>query len=277
MIYKSRRTGIKHIRERSGFENMWTLITILSVIAVSQAGRLPESFHGRVINGEDAVLGEIPYQVSLQYVYNNFHFCGGSVLNEKYVITAAHCIQGKSPSQIKVIAATVDLKDPQSEFKVEKIIKHTKYNSYDSWVHDIALIKIKDEFVVNKVLNFVSLPPKGYVVPEKAVARISGWGSLWEGGMSPDVLQKAEIETAEHNYCKQVYKNIALNIYQTHLCAYDPVESTGSCHGDSGGPLVVDEKLVGLVSWANGCASTKYPTVYTRVTEYLDWIEENAV
>nr|WP_081107541.1 trypsin-like serine protease [Vibrio alginolyticus] len=61
------------------------------------------------------------------------------------------------------------------------------------------------------------------------------------------------------------------------MCAHDPVEETGSCHGDSGGPLTVDGKLVGLVSWAMGCALTDYPTVYTRVPKYLDWIETHPV
>ncbi|KAL0111983.1 hypothetical protein PUN28_013307 [Cardiocondyla obscurior] len=74
-----------------------------------------------------------------------------------------------------------------------------------------------------------------------------------------------------------MYNNMGYNVYSTQVCAYDPSVEKGSCHGDSGGPLTVGGKLVGLVSWANGCASTSYPTVYTRVVSYLDWIKVNAV
>ncbi|KAG8041997.1 hypothetical protein G9C98_007305, partial [Cotesia typhae] len=239
---------------------------------------LPQNFHARIINGSDVQAGEIPYQVSLQYVFiANFHFCGGSVLNEKYVITAAHCVESKSAEQIKVIAATTNLKKPNSTHFVAEITVHEKYNSSDSWKNDIALIKIKGRFEISAVLKFVPLPIPNQDIPAESVAVISGWGTLQEGGKTPVVLQKTEVFIASQSYCKQVHTDAGSNIHETHICAYDPVHETGPCNGDSGGPLMVDNKLVGLASWVRGCASTMYPTVYTRVPSFLDWIEANAV
>ncbi|XP_076301537.1 trypsin Blo t 3-like [Lasioglossum baleicum] len=142
----------------------------------------------RIINGTVAKPGQIPYQVSLQSVFSSSHFCGGSILNADYVITAAHCVVSKSPEDMRIVAGTVDLTQPNSIHSAEKIYYHDKYNASDSWVNDIALIK-----------------------------------------------------------------------------------------GDSGGPLMVHGKLVGLVSWSYHCADTVYPSVYTRVGSYIDWIKKYAV
>ncbi|KAH0539798.1 hypothetical protein KQX54_008120 [Cotesia glomerata] len=243
------------------------------------AGALPQNFHARIINGSDVQAGEIPYQVSLQKTFiDGFHFCGGSVLNEKYVITAAHCVEGKTAEQIKVVAATTNLEKPNSTHFVAEIIIHEKYNPSDSWKNDIALIKIEDRFEVSAVLKFVPLPIPNQDIPAESVAVISGWGTLQEGGMKPVVLQKAEVFIASQSYCKQVHTDTGSHIDDnTHICAYDPVHESGPCHGDSGGPLMVGNKLVGLASWVRGCASTIYPSVYTRVPSFLDWIKANAV
>ncbi|KAK0181219.1 hypothetical protein PV327_003521 [Microctonus hyperodae] len=255
---------------------MKAIIILFVVVAITQARMIPSTISGRIVNGEDAKPGEIPYQVSLQTL-GSFHFCGGSVLNKNYVITAAHCVVNQDVNTMKIVAATTDLTDPKSTHEVEKIIIHEKYDSYDSWRNDIALIKVKTEFVANSVLSFVPLPTPSQEIPAESVAVVSGWGRLWQGGSSPKVLQKTEIFIASQNYCEKKYNEQGYDIHSTHICAHDPVEETGSCHGDSGGPLTVEGKLVGLVSWAMGCAMTDYPTVYTRVPEYLDWIKAHAV
>ncbi|XP_036141753.1 chymotrypsin-2 [Monomorium pharaonis] len=252
------------------------ILSLLSLLTFCHAGVLP-FFDSRIVNGEDAKLGEIPYQVSLQNKGSSSHFCGGSILNDNYVITAAHCVQGKSGSSIQVVAATINLSVPQSQHDVAKIIVHPRYNSADSWINDIALLKVKTPFKKSVYVGHVPLPPKGHAVKANDIAIVSGWGRLWQGGPTTTKLQRVNIVIADQDYCKYKYNNMGLNVYPTQVCAYDPSIQKGSCHGDSGGPLTVGGKLVGLVSWANGCASTTYPTVYTRVVSYLDWIADNAI
>ncbi|EFN71150.1 Mite allergen Der f 3 [Camponotus floridanus] len=252
-----------------------TILCLLGLLAFSQAGILKPYFDPRIVNGEDAKLGEIPYQVSLQQKSSSFHFCGGSILTENYVITAAHCAEGQSAENIKVVAASLDLLDPQVTNEVSSIRIHEGYDSSDSWVNDVALLKVKNPFVLSATLQKIPLPPQDYVVNANDVAVVSGWGRLWQGGPTTNQLQRVNIVIADQQYCSDKYTDLGYNVYPTQVCAYDPRVEKGSCNGDSGGPLTVGGKLVGLVSWANGCASISYPTVYTRVTSYLDWINAN--
>ncbi|XP_078052115.1 transmembrane protease serine 9-like [Augochlora pura] len=250
-------------------------LSILALVAAANAAMLPW-FDPRIVNGEDAKEGEIPYQVSLQNRGSSFHFCGGSVLNENYVITASHCVDGKKPEGIKVVAGTINLSKPNIERNVIKIIMHEKYNSADSWKNDIALLKVEKPFQKSKLVAFVPLPNANDVISPNEVATVSGWGRLRQGGPTTIFLQRVNILIANQDYCKLMYSKHGYNIYDSHVCAYDPSVQKGSCNGDSGGPLTVKGKIVGLVSWAMGCALTDYPTVYTRVASHLDWIKKNA-
>ncbi|XP_018311475.1 chymotrypsin-2-like [Mycetomoellerius zeteki] len=251
------------------------ILCLLSLLAFSQAGLL-SFFDPRIVNGENAKSGEIPYQVSLQYTDSSFHFCGGSILNDNYVITAAHCAKAiESPSNVKVIAGTINLIDPKSEHNVIKIIIHEEYDALNSWINDIALLQVETPFIISTTVGHVPLPPKDYVVKANDIAIVSGWGRLWQGGPTTVRLQRVNIFIADHAYCRYIYNQMNYNIYPTQVCAYDSTIEKGSCHGDSGGPLTIGGKLIGLVSWANGCASTSYPTVYTNVASYLNWITTN--
>lgn len=235
------------------------------------------NYNPKIINGEDAKEGEIPYQVSLQNKFSSFHFCGGSILNENYVITAAHCVHGKFSEDIKVVAGTINLANPKYENDVNEIIVHEKYNVSDSWKNDIALLKVKTSFTLSNTISSVPLPSLNDIIKPNDLATVSGWGRLRQGGPTTIYLQRVNILIANQEYCELTYKKINYTVYESQICAYYPTSEKGSCNGDSGGPLTVNGKLVGLVSWAMGCALIDYPTVYTRVESYLDWIKENAV
>ncbi|CAD1468906.1 unnamed protein product, partial [Heterotrigona itama] len=183
----------------------------------------------------------------------------------------------KSPSSIKVVAGTINLSKPGSEHPVEKIIIHENYNAADSWRNDISLLKVSKPFVKSNVISFVTLPSPSDAIKANDVAVVSGWGRLRQGGPTTVHLQRVNILIADQEYCKYIYGKQSYNVYDTQVCAYDPKVEKGSCNGDSGGPLTVKGKLVGLVSWAMGCALTDYPTVYTRVSSHLNWIKEHAV
>jgi len=252
------------------------ILCFLSFLAFSLAGVLP-LFNPRIVNGEDAKVGEIPYQVSLQQKSSNFHFCGGSVLNENYVITAAYCVADEKEEDIQVIAGTIDLTDRQtkSQHEVVKIIVHEEYDPSNSWINDIALLKIKPPFKLSTTIGKVLLPPNDTVLTN-LVAVMSGWGRLWQGGSTVTKLQRVSVVTADQAFCKYKYKwDMGYNVFPTQVCTNS--SDRGPCHGDSGGPLTANGKLIGLVSWMNNCGSTVYPTVYTRVGSYLNWINKNTV
>jgi trypsin len=255
---------------------LFSVLFLLGLASISQSAVLLR-FDPRIINGEDAQPGEIPYQVSLQTPDTSFHFCGGSIINPNFVVTAAHCVENKLPKDIKLIVGTVNLNRPGVTHAVKEIIRHEKYDPSNSWINDIALIRVFSSFTPTSYVGFVTLPEQDETVQEETMARVSGFGRLSQDGPGSRILQKATIYIAKQDYCKNMYNKILYNIYDTHICANDPNVSRGSCNGDSGGPLIVNGKLVGLVSWAKACSLTDYPTVYTRVPSYIDWINKNAV
>ncbi|KAI4479926.1 hypothetical protein M0804_010665 [Polistes exclamans] len=252
-----------------------TALLLLGLIAACYGAAVPY-LDPRIVNGQEAKPGEIPYQVSLQVKVSAFHFCGGSVLNEHYVITAAHCVVTKTENGIQVVAGTVNLNKPGSVHNVAKIIVHENYNPSDSYKNDIALLKVVEPFSESKLLSSVHLPSSHDVINAKDVAVVSGWGRLWQDGSTTKKLQRVQIYIADQSYCRNMYKRMGYAIHDSHVCAYDPKSEKGSCNGDSGGPLTVNGKLVGLVSWAKACALTDYPTVYTRVSEFRSWINANS-
>ncbi|XP_076301520.1 chymotrypsin-2-like [Lasioglossum baleicum] len=276
------------------------LLSLFALLAAANAGVLPD-FDPRIVNGEDAKLGEIPYQVSLQSTTAKSHFCGGSVIGANYVLTAAHCVVGRTPNALQVVVGTIRWADQTNVHQVEKVIVHENYKPSDSYVNDIALLKvtehqqrwgklhftghkiltrsntIKTPFKLGKYISTVPLPNANEPVPAKSPAVVSGWGRLSVGGQIPNTLQKATLEITDQNTCKNAYKRMGMNIYDSYICANDPKATRGACNGDSGGPLVVKGKVVGVVSWSYSCALAKYPTVYTRVASHIPWIKKNAV
>ncbi|XP_043262953.1 chymotrypsin-2-like [Colletes gigas] len=244
---------------------------VTTILVLANAGPVPQ-----IIDGIVAKPGEIPYQISLQLRNGSRHFCGGSILNKYYVITAAHCVESKQPGDIKVVAGTVNLTRPGSEYLVNKFYVHEKYNSSDTWVNDIALIKVKTPFVKSALISFVPMPGRNEVVKTNDPAIVSGFGWLSYQAERTNLLHWVNITIASQDYCRDIYAG-SQTIYKTHLCAYDPNAVRGHCKGDSGGPLMVRGKLAGLVSWSRNCANVVYPSVYTRVSSYLDWIKKYAV
>ncbi|XP_033351311.1 chymotrypsin-2-like [Bombus vosnesenskii] len=248
------------------------LVLLATALASSNADISTHDLDPRIVNGEDAGPNEFLYQVSLQI--DGSHFCGGSVLNRYYVLTAAHCVFDEQASEVKIISGTKNLSDsPTSVHQAVKFIVHDEYNPSDSWINDIALIKVNKPFEIGPQLNYVPLPEANRNIPDNSRAIVSGWGRIRENGPLSTTLKKATIYITNQNTCKNAYRRI----YDTQICASNPKSEKGACNGDSGGPLTVNGKIVGIVSWSRGCALSNYPTVYTRVPSYIDWIQANAV
>ncbi|XP_076748628.1 chymotrypsin-2-like [Xylocopa sonorina] len=246
------------------------LLLFIAALAAANATSLTQNLDPRIVNGQDVKSGEIPFQVSLQK--NGRHFCGGSVLNANYILTAAHCVVDQG-TNIEVVVGTVNLQVRPAVYQATKIIVHEKYTPSNNWMNDIALIRVNKEIAKGPQVSYVPLPSANEPVRAGAEAIVSGWGRLRLNGPTTDKLQKARIFITDQTTCKNVYHTI----FDSQICANDPQTEKGACNGDSGGPLTVNGKIVGIVSWSRGCALSKYPTVYTRVTSFLDWIRQHAV
>uniref|UniRef100_A0ACB8ET77 Uncharacterized protein n=2 Tax=Sphaerodactylus townsendi TaxID=933632 RepID=A0ACB8ET77_9SAUR len=219
----------------------------------------------KIVGGYTCARNSVPYQVSLN---SGYHFCGGSLINEQWVVSAAHCY--KSRIQVRLGEHDIMQDEGGEQFiSSEKIIRHP---NYDSWLldNDIMLIKLSQPVAVSSQIAPIPLP-QGCAAPGTECL-ISGWGNTLSSGVNyPDLLQCLEAPIITHAECEQSYPG---QITDNMICVGYLEGGKDSCQGDSGGPVVCDGELQGIVSWGIGCALSGYPGVYTKVCNYLDWIQE---
>ncbi|XP_069354104.1 uncharacterized protein [Maniola hyperantus] len=230
---------------------------------------LPKSFEPlpRIVGGEDAPEGGAPYQASLRSLFNS-HFCGGSIISNRWILTAAHCTVGQSAFSIKVVVGTNSLTSGGDKYSVEKIIVHEKYNSM-LISNDVSVVRVATEIEFNDLVQPIALPDSN--TEGGADLILTGWGRISYPGNLPNKLQIIELSALSVADCQKIYTNVN-QVYDTQICSLTKA-GEGACHGDSGGPLVEDGKVVGVVSWGVPCAKG-YPDVYTRVFAFKDWIVE---
>lgn len=232
----------------------------------------------RIVGGSNSSLGEWPWQVSMHLkLSSSRHVCGGSIISYQWIITAAHCVvQWPLPRFWSIYVGIVsqsEITPTTPVLDIEQIIVHPDYNGAESG-NDIALLKFKSPIAYNDYQQAICLPPHqdSFVLPR--TCWITGWGYTDESGTTSDVLQKAEVPPMSSAECQPSYT--AMTISNKVLCAGYKQGQIDSCKGDSGGPLVcvVDKTwyLIGITSWGEGCARPDKPGVYTKVTEFTDWI-----
>ncbi|KAL5277218.1 hypothetical protein ACFFRR_002443 [Megaselia abdita] len=219
----------------------------------------------RMAGGHDAEDGAHPYQVSLQTVYNE-HFCGGAILDENWVVTAAHCVTGWNPAYIRVISGTNQYKNPGAVHHVESVKIHCNYDR-PMYHNDIALLKMKEPIQFNAKTQKIEYDPVPVQEGEEVI--LTGWGSAVLFGKYADNLQSLKLNFVPHSKCVGLLKNDP-GVDVGHICTFSK-EGEGTCHGDSGGPLVRDRKLVGIVNWGEPCA-TGVPDMQASISFYHDFI-----
>lgn len=154
---------------------------------------------------------------------------------------------------------------------MSKVIQHPSYNDWTA-VNDIVVIKLVKNIVFDDTKQPISLPSPDLTVVSGHKTVLAGWGTLeWGTSRYPDILQAVTKPVLSNQECQDIYNEE--EILETHLCAGE--YGRDACQGDSGGPLVYEGFHVGIVSWGYFCARD-YPTVYTRVSEFLGFILEHA-
>ncbi|XP_071568274.1 chymotrypsin-2-like [Temnothorax nylanderi] len=252
------------------------LLFLIPLFAIAHGvPRKTDTQDTQIVGGRFAQPGEVPYQVSLQDIKTEEHFCGGVIVDQYYILTAAHCVDGADVSTISANVGLINLQEPHAVHLIESSYIHEDYNPDDSWINDIALLKLQSPIKFSPLVDAVTLTNQNFTAGTKAV--VSGFGRLSFEGKKATRLYVADIEIADQAYCRNVYASKFKNIYDTQLCANEPTVEKGSCQGDSGGPLTVNGMLIGLVSWSHRCSDTIYPTVYTRISSYFFWIVKQII
>ncbi|CAD7093258.1 unnamed protein product [Hermetia illucens] len=227
-----------------------------------------EEENNEFIVGGIAARSPIPYQVSLQNLAPNRwdHFCGGSIITQFHIVTAAHCLPGKHPSQISVVVGTLRRSSGGIRHHVERIRLHPQYVEFVQ--NDIAMIKVIIPFTWSNHIRPIQFRSGAYV-PGGVPCRLSGWGFVNQNLPLPEILQTLNLRTVSDQQCRRSFL-----IGPTHVCA-DAGLYRGACYADSGGPLVSWDRslLIGIVSFGHRTCGTGSPDVYTRVSSLVGWIE----
>ncbi|EPR0190990.1 S1 family peptidase [Vibrio parahaemolyticus] len=237
----------------------------------------------RIIGGEPANTSDWKFIASLVrkgQPTSIGHFCGGSFLGGKYVLTAAHCVEGLNADDLDIVLGLYDQnRESQAQrIAVNNIYSHTAYNSHTT-NNDIALIEL--EHSVDSATIDLATPEVLDSVRVGDKLHVAGWGNTsTTDRVYPTVLQQVDLEYVDRATCQNLSGNYS-NVSDDGICAGYYWGGKDSCQGDSGGPLIVDDnginKLLGVVSWGDGCAQPNAYGVYANVAHFQHngWIDSH--
>uniref|UniRef100_A0A1Q3EV90 Putative trypsin-like serine protease n=1 Tax=Culex tarsalis TaxID=7177 RepID=A0A1Q3EV90_CULTA len=265
---------------------MASKLTVAFLIVASLALASSRSAQ-RIVGGDEAAPHEFPYQLSLQWNFGHLdraplHFCGASLLNENYVLTAAHCdVEYSDDGFLEVVAADHNVEAHEGPEQRRRAVTFQIHPDYHGSVspNDIAVIRVDQPFELNDLVQTVQLPKQ--LEQFEGDVTLTGWGSMSTTvePVYPDKLRKVVLPLVNFNTCYRLWDFTSI-LEQSNVCAGPTDGSRSGCSGDSGGPLVkqLDGGAVvqiGVVSWGSlPCGMPNRPTVFAGVAHYIDWIEE---
>ena len=243
---------------------------------------------------KNVAIGEFPHQAALypQLPDEFISFCGGSILSENWILTAAHCCD--KASGFNVVAGGVSLQTNEGieqQTSVKEIFIHENYTE-EGTNNDICMLRLATYLEFNENVSSIDLPTKKQKLNETTHLVMTGWGTTMGSPIHPDEtklqfpfidhMKKTTVPYMDFESCMKAYKdwipckNFSICPVMTDICTGGDDKSKVDCAGDTGGPLidVAGNILMGIVSWGNKCAVERYPGVNVDVSHYVEWIEK---
>ncbi|XP_017193761.2 chymotrypsin-like elastase family member 2A [Oryctolagus cuniculus] len=235
----------------------------------------------RVVGGENAKANSWPWQVSLQYSSGGkwYHTCGGSLVDNSWVLTAAHCISSSRTYRVVLGRHSLSTQESGSvAVSVSKLVVHENWNANKlSNGNDIALIKLASPVTLTSKIQTACLPPAGTILANNYPCYVTGWGRLQTNGATADILQQGRLLVVDYATCSS--SSWWGSSVKTNMICAGGDGKISSCNGDSGGPLNCQDssgkwQVHGIVSFGSslGCNYYRKPSVFTRVSNYNSWI-----
>jgi hypothetical protein len=249
-------------------------------IATLGLGAPVQGVSPRIVGGAPITISSTPWQASL--AIRNSTLCGASIIGNSWLVTAAHCVVGATPSDISAFVGITNLSERSSQkaLAISGITINPTWNP-TTFNGDIALVQLASPLTFSTNVQPVALPLTQDPTTWPAagtIAQISGWGSTSFGGGFSDSLLAANVSILSGpnvNACGS-YGSSFTSL--DNICAGVTGGGVDTCQGDSGGPLIVgtvaSAVLAGLTSVGNDCALANFPGIYTRITTFLPWINQ---
>ncbi|XP_035380364.1 chymotrypsin-like protease CTRL-1 [Electrophorus electricus] len=222
--------------------------------------------NNKIVGGQNAAAGSWPWQVSIHHAYN-FHFCDGSLINSGWVLTAAHCFANTKTNITNM---------NQVSRSVTSVTINPNYDA-NTLNNDLALLQLSSTVTFTPYITPICLAASGSTFFNGTLSWVTGWGNIASGVSlpSPGYLQEVQVPIIGNRQCFCLYGG---GITGNMICAGALTGGKDSCQGDSGGPIILKQGSIwiqaGIVSFGTGCAQANYPGVYTRVSQYQNWINQ---
>uniref|UniRef100_A0A8C2AF01 trypsin n=1 Tax=Cyprinus carpio TaxID=7962 RepID=A0A8C2AF01_CYPCA len=230
-------------------------MTIISLLLLYLSFLLSLSAHVNVgiVNGKEAKPHSRPYMVSIQL--NKKHVCGGFLISDEFVLTAAHCWNGYKALTVVVGAHDLRKSKNSDRIGVKSYIPHPSYMANFSW-NDIMLLRLWEKVNINNYVEWISLPKKGDHVEANTLCSVAGWGRLKTEGPESDRLMEANVYIMNKSECHERWRE--------------------KFSFDSGGPLVCGHTAIGVTAFGYKllCNSPEKPNVYIKISPYVPWIND---
>ncbi|XP_045484080.1 trypsin CFT-1 [Pieris rapae] len=249
----------------------------LAVVAVSAV----QPRFQRIVGGSVTDISKYPYAVAMLYSrtgggVHNLN-CGGTIINNRSVLSAAHCYIGNTLQQWRMRVGSTHSNGGGVVHNPNAIIIHPQYNSR-ILDNDVAIIRSNTAFNFNANVARGSIASSNYWLPDNAPVWAIGWG--WTSSYGPTSIQLREVQlyTVNLQTCINRYREIGNVVNSNMLCVgILDVGGRDQCGGDSGGPLLHNNAVVGVCSWGHvDCGHPRYPGVNALVSRYTSWIQANA-
>jgi len=239
----------------------------------------------RIVGGQITEVNEYPWQVGLVSRGSNFVWCGGALISDQWILTAAHCVEN---ANFQVLLGEHDYMDSSEADSIRSgisaAINHPRYDA-STTDYDFSLVKLSEpvDFSQHPHIRPICLPADDSETYADFDAIVTGWGTTSSGGSTSAKLREVVVQVLSNEQCRKT-QYASSEITDQMLCAGVDNGGKDACQGDSGGPLITsgggdgttpgqNYEHIGVVSWGIGCALADYPGIYARTTTQLSWID----